>query len=93
MKNDHVNPSGETKSGFGNVPFARDEFVADRIDLFVNLDLAPFLRQIYGERNFDTYSTYYNSSADPQIGVLRRYWSKAILKGELRGRTVIDLKA
>lgn len=47
----------------------------------INLDLAPFLRQIYGERDFDTYSTYYSSSADPQFGVLRRYWSKAIMKG------------
>lgn len=46
----------------------------------VNLDLAPFLRKIYGDRDFDTYSTYYSASADPQIGVLRRYWSKAILK-------------
>ena len=39
----------------------------------VNLDLAPFLRKIYGDRDFDTYSTYYSASADPQIGVLRRY--------------------
>ena len=30
VKNDHVNPSGDTKSGFGNVPFSRDEFVAER---------------------------------------------------------------
>ncbi len=40
VKNDHVNPSGVTKSGFGNVPFARDEYVADRIDFQINLDLA-----------------------------------------------------
>ncbi|MBK9135650.1 MAG: type I-U CRISPR-associated protein Cas7 [Betaproteobacteria bacterium] len=40
VKNDHVNPSGDTKAGFGNVPFARDEFSADRITLYVNLDLA-----------------------------------------------------
>jgi hypothetical protein len=25
VKNDHVNPSGDTKSGFGNVPFSRDD--------------------------------------------------------------------
>ena len=29
VKNDHVNPSGEAKDGFGNVPFARDEFTAE----------------------------------------------------------------
>ena len=40
VKNDHVNPSGDTKAGFGNVPFARDEFTADTITLYVNIDLA-----------------------------------------------------
>lgn len=40
VKNDHVDPSGETKAGFGNVPFARDEYTAERITLYVNLDLA-----------------------------------------------------
>ena len=40
VKNDHVNPSGDTKRGFGNVPFARDEFVAKRIECHINLDLA-----------------------------------------------------
>ena len=40
VKNDHVNPSGETKTGFGNVPFARDEYTAESITLYVNLDLA-----------------------------------------------------
>jgi CRISPR-associated protein Csb1 len=40
VKNDHVNPSGDTKTGFGNVPFSRDEFTAESIDCHVNLDLA-----------------------------------------------------
>lgn len=40
VKNDHVNPSGDTKNGFGNVPFARDDYTASRITLYVNLDLA-----------------------------------------------------
>ena len=39
VKNDHVNPSGVTKDGFGNVPFARDEYTAESITLYVNLDL------------------------------------------------------
>ena len=33
VKNDHVNPSGDTRAGFGNAPFARDEYTADRITL------------------------------------------------------------
>ena len=40
VKNDHVNPSGDTAKGFGNVPFARDEFTADSISLYANIDLA-----------------------------------------------------
>jgi CRISPR-associated protein Csb1 len=40
VKNDHVNPSGDTKKGFGNVPFARDEFTAERIVLYAKLDLS-----------------------------------------------------
>lgn len=43
VKNDQVNPSGDKARiarGFGNVPFARDEYVASRITAFFNLDLA-----------------------------------------------------
>jgi len=40
VKNDGVNPSGDTSKGFGNVPFARDEFVSPEIEAFFNLDLA-----------------------------------------------------
>ena len=39
VKNDSVNPSGDTSKGFGNVPFARDEWVANRIVAYFNLDL------------------------------------------------------
>lgn len=40
VKNDRVNPSGDTKQGFGNVPFHRTEFVAKEIRAYFNLDLA-----------------------------------------------------
>lgn len=40
VKNDTVNPSGDTAKGFGNVPFARDEYVANRMVAYFNLDLA-----------------------------------------------------
>ena len=39
VKNDSVNPSGDTAKGFGNVPFARDEWVAEKITAYFNLDL------------------------------------------------------
>ena len=40
VKNDRVNPSGDTKQGFGNVPFHRTEFTAKEMKAFFNLDLA-----------------------------------------------------
>ncbi len=39
VKNDRVDPSGDTKQGFGNVPFHRTEFVAKEIKAYFNLDL------------------------------------------------------
>ena len=39
VKNDSINPSGNTAKGFGNVPFARDEWVAEKITAYFNLDL------------------------------------------------------
>ncbi len=39
VKNDAVDPSGDTAKGFGNVPFHRDEFTG-KITAFFNLDLA-----------------------------------------------------
>lgn len=40
VKNDRVNPSGDTKQGFGNVPYHRTEFVAENITAYFNLDLS-----------------------------------------------------
>jgi CRISPR-associated protein Csb1 len=40
VKNDHVNPSGDTAKGFGNVPFARSEFTSSNLVAYFNLDLA-----------------------------------------------------
>lgn len=39
VKNDSVDPKGDTAKGFGNVPFARDEWTAERITAFFNVDL------------------------------------------------------
>ena len=39
VKNDSVDPKGDTARGFGNVPFARDEWVSSTIKAYFNLDL------------------------------------------------------
>jgi CRISPR-associated protein Csb1 len=40
VKNDHVNPSGDTAKGFGNVPYSRDDYTAPKIIAYFNIDLA-----------------------------------------------------
>jgi len=40
VKNDRVDPQGDTGQGFGNVPFHRTEFTAEEIKAYFNLDLA-----------------------------------------------------
>ena len=49
VKNDHVNPSGETAKGFGNVPFTRDEFTASKITAYFNIDLSQIRGYALGE--------------------------------------------
>lgn len=79
VKNDHVNPSGETKTGFGNVPFARDEYTAERITLYVNLDLA----QIRG---------YGLGDGVERLLILLALYKMRALTGEgMRLRTACDL--
>jgi CRISPR-associated protein Csb1 len=80
VKNDHVNPSGDTKSGFGNVPFSRDEYTASKMTLFVNLDLAQLRGYGLGE------------DATRMLTVLALYKVRALLSGSLRFRTACDLK-
>lgn len=50
VKNDHVNPSGDTARGFGNVPFSRDEYTARKIIAYFNLDLAQIHAYGLGEK-------------------------------------------
>ncbi len=80
VKNDHVNPSGVTKEGFGNVPFARDEFVAARITLYANLDLAQLRGYGLGE------------DAERLLTLLALYKLRALLDGDLRLRAACDLE-
>ena len=79
VKNDHVNPSGVTKDGFGNVPFARDEYTAEPITLYVNLDLV----QIRG---------YGLEAAIERLLILLSLYKLRALTGEgMRLRTACDL--
>jgi CRISPR-associated protein Csb1 len=80
VKNDHVNPSGVTQDGFGNVPFARDEFTAERIDCHVNLDLA----QIRG--------LGLGANAEQLLILLALHRVRRLLDGDLRLRTACDLE-
>jgi len=80
VKNDHVNPSGDAKSGFGNVPFARDEFVAKEINCYINLDLA----QIRGYGLDDKVQNL--------LVLLALHRVRKLLDGDLRLRTACDLE-
>lgn len=80
VKNDRVDPSGDTKSGFGNVPFHRTEFVADSITAFFNLDLA--LLRGYG----------LGADATALLISLALYKVRRFLANGLRLRTACDLE-
>ena len=81
VKNDHVNPSGVTKDGFGNVPFARDEYTAEPITLYVNLDLV----QIRGYGLGD--------AIERLLILLSLYKLRALTDEGMRLRTACDLHA
>lgn len=80
VKNDHVNPSGVTKSGFGNVPFARDEYTADSISLYSNIDLAQIRGYGLGE------------SVERLLVLLALFKLRALTTEGLRLRTACDFE-
>jgi CRISPR-associated protein Csb1 len=79
VKNDHVNPRGDTKSGFGNVPFARDEYTAEKITLYANLDLAQI--RGYG----------LDAAAGRLLLLLAMFKLRCLADGTMRLRTACDL--
>jgi len=81
VKNDRVNPSGDTSKGFGNVPFARDEYVSPRITAYFNLDLAQI-------RGFGL-----PAIAEHLLIALALYKIRRFLNTGLRLRTACDLEA
>lgn len=79
VKNDRVSPSGDTAKGYGNVPFAREEWTARRIVAYFNLDL----HQI---RAFGL-----PAEATDLLVALALYKIQRFLEGRLRLRTACDL--
>lgn len=79
VKNDSVNPRGETAKGFGNVPFGRDEYVAPRITAYFNLDLAQI-------RGFGL-----GQAVTDMLTALALYKIRRFLDDGLRLRTACDL--
>jgi len=80
VKIDRVDPSGDTKSGFGNVPFARTEFTAEEIKAYFNFDLALLRGYGLGE------------SATNLLIALGLFKIRRILSVGLRLRTACDLE-
>ena len=80
VKNDSVNPSGDTGKGFGNVPFSREEFSSAKIVAYFNLDLAQLRAYGLGEPATDFLIAF------------ALYKIRSLLDGDLRLRTACDLK-
>ena len=80
VKNDRINPSGDTSQGFGHVPFHRTEFTAEKITAFFNLDLA--LLRGYG----------LPAKATELLIALALFKMRRLLATGLRLRTACDLK-
>lgn len=81
VKLDHVNPSGNAKDGYGNVPFTRTEYTAASITAYFNLDLATMCGYGLGE------------AANRLLIALSLYKIQRLLQGGMRLRTACDLEA
>jgi CRISPR-associated protein Csb1 len=79
VKNDAVNPAGDTKKGFGNVPFHRDEFTGHIVAYF-NIDLAQIRGYGLGE------------PVEELLYALALYKIRALLDAPFRPRTACDLE-
>lgn len=80
VKKDEVNPSGEAAKGFGHVPFSRDEYTADRITAYFNLDLAQIRAFGLGDQ------------AEQLLTSMALYKILSFLRQGLRLRTACDLE-
>jgi len=80
VKNDRVDPTGDTGRGFGNVPFARTEFVARSVTCYLNLDLALL-------RSYDL-----GAQAEAFLIALALWKFRKFLEAGLRLRTACDFR-
>ncbi|MGC8656599.1 MAG: type I-G CRISPR-associated RAMP protein Csb1/Cas7g [Thermoplasmata archaeon] len=79
VKLDHVDPSGSTKTGFGHVPYHRDEYTG-RITAYFNLDLSQIRGYNLGE------------NINNLLITLSLYKIQKLLRDGLRFRTACDLE-
>ncbi len=79
VKNDSLNPSGDTAKGFGNVPFHREEFCGE-ITAYFTLDLALI-------RGFGL-----GAAVEQLLTVLALFKIQRFLRDGLRLRTACDLE-
>jgi len=79
VKNDAVDPSGDTAKGFGNVPFHRDEYCGS-ITAFFNLDLALI-------RGFGL-----GADVEAMLIAIALFKIQRLLRDGLRLRTACDLE-
>lgn len=80
VKFDQVDPKGDTKKGFGHVPFARDEYTAKPITAYFNLDLAQLRGYGLGD------------AAERLLIAIALYKIQRFLSFGLRLRTACDLE-
>lgn len=81
VKLDRVNPSGDAAKGYGNVPFSRTEFVAEKVTAYFNLDLATLRGYGLGEE------------ANRMLIALALFKMFQVLDSGLRLRTACDFEA
>lgn len=79
VKNDSVNPAGDTAKGFGNVPFHRDEYTG-KITAYFNLDIAQI--RGYG----------FTEAVNKLLVTIALYKIQRLLENPFRPRTACDLE-
>ncbi len=78
VKNDYINPSGDTGKGFGNVPFHREEFTSCDIMEYFSIDLEQI--HAYG----------LPEAVERLIILLALYKIRSFVDGNMRLRTACD---
>lgn len=85
VKFDKVDPQGDTSKGFGHVPFSRDEYTAEKITAYFNLDLAQI-------RGYGLDKEGKEKDVEELLINMALFKIRKFLKGGLRLRTACDLQ-